>query len=374
LLDKLHSVAENAMAAGAEKHPIAPEVAVVITCRNYESFVAEAIISVAQQTYQRLRCVVVDDDSTDGSRNAIERTLAELGDNRFSLLATADNVGQLKAFQLALSNTSSQFVAFLDADDFWFPKFLECHVRAHLNSIHSASISGSDALIVDENNSVLEGTFSALAKPRLSSEDFVGHELPTDACPDLDGNSVVVGAGRSLKVIYVPRRELRWHWVNTSAMVFRRDFIDIAIPPDGKPIERHADYFLAHLAHILSGSLILPDALGAYRMHRRNLFAKLPRVGGVQETGIEPPNAVRHTHECLVLHILHNWSLFEALVGAEALGHGLRRLLPWRELDRFAVAHKIRADIRRAVSRGVRFARARDKPAVARLAIKFLGL
>ena len=90
----------------------APEIAVVISCRNYDSFVTHAIYSVARQTYTRLRCVIVDDASTDDSLRTIERTLAKLGDPRFSVLPMSENVGQLKAYQLALANTPSHFVAF----------------------------------------------------------------------------------------------------------------------------------------------------------------------------------------------------------------------------------------------------------------------
>ena len=113
----------------------APTVAVVIACRNYSAFVAHAIQSVASQSYPWFRCVVVDDASTDESRAIIEDTLARLADDRFLLLSLNKNVGQLAAFRLGLERLTGRFAAFLDADDEWFPRFLECHVRAHLNSV-----------------------------------------------------------------------------------------------------------------------------------------------------------------------------------------------------------------------------------------------
>jgi glycosyltransferase involved in cell wall biosynthesis len=374
LVDQKYFIAPGDFADSVlEGRARAPEVIVVISCYNYQNFVREAVLSVSRQTYQRLRCVVVDDGSADDSRAVIEGVLGELDDARFSRLALDQNAGQLQAFRLALEGRPGHLVAFLDADDYWMPRFLECHVRAHLNSIRSAPVSGSDALVIDRDNVAVEGTFSSLSKPRTAADEFVGCELPEDACPAIQKDSIVVGAGPPLKVIHVPRNYLSWHWVNTSSMVFRRDFIDLALPQDGQPKERHADYFLAYLAQILGGSLIVPQALGVYRMHGKNLFATLPRIGGRQITGIEPPGALRHTHERLVIHIMRNWSLLEALVGPQVLVHGLRRFMPWRELDGLADRNDISADIRRAIAESVKSARAEAKRGLARFAVKHLG-
>ena len=371
MLDQIHKA--EARRSLFETIAGAPEVAVVINCRNYEKFVSEAIFSVAKQTYRKLRCVVVDDASTDNSRKTILRALTELNDTRFSLLPLAENVGQLKGFQLALANTPSHLVAFLDADDYWFPEFLECHVRAHLNTIRSAPLSGSDTFVVDGQGVALEGTFSSISKPRINPDEFVGCELPEDSCPNLVDGFVAVGPGEPLKLIYATSSQLTWHWVNTSSMVFRRDFIDIAIPTDGEPRERHADYFLAYLAQILGGSLILPGALGVYRMHRDNLFARLPRIGGRQNSGVEPAGALRYTHECLVRHVMLNWNLFESLVGPEILIYGLRRFLPWRELDGFAARNGIDIEVRRTLAKGIKSSRVEARHGLERFAIKFLG-
>ena len=352
----------------------APKVVVVITCRNYAQFVGAAIESVAGQTYSNFRCVVVDDASSDDSRAVIETVLQRHADHRFSLLALDENVGQLRAFQLALDGTAGQFVAFLDADDYWFREFLELHVRAHLNGAKSAPISGSDVFIVDGENVVVEGTFSSLAKPRSKRNSFVGNLLPETICPSIEGERVVAEKGAPLRLIHIDRRHVFWHWVNTSAMVFRRDFIDIALPADGRPRERHADYYLAYLAQMIGGTLVLPNRLGVYRMHGRNLFANLPRIGGSQLTGVEPHGAVRQTRERIVLHVMRNWPLFEKLVGVEILVAGFRNILPWREIDALAKSNAIASDVRSAIARELKKLRLRDKHGVAWFAVKYLKL
>jgi hypothetical protein len=149
-------------------------------------------------------------------------------------------------------------------------------------------------------------------------------------------------------------------------MVFRRDFIDLAIPADREPSERHADYFLAHLAHMLAGSLIIPQALSVYRLHGQNLHARLPRIGSYQNFGIDPNGAVGYTHERLVLHVLRNWSLFTDLVEVGPLADGLRRYCCWHRLERLAASADIPPATIEAATRALRDARLQDKKGLRR--------
>jgi glycosyltransferase involved in cell wall biosynthesis len=83
---------------------------------------AAAIESVQQQTVQPKKVVVVDDGSTDGSREFAER----LG---CTVLSTGQNAGPSRARNVGVSECSADMIAFLDADDTWEPWHLE-HVVA----------------------------------------------------------------------------------------------------------------------------------------------------------------------------------------------------------------------------------------------------
>ena len=332
--------------------------AVVITCRNYSAFVAHAIQSVASQSYPWFRCVVVDDASTDESRAIIEDTLARLADDRFLLLSLNKNVGQLAAFRLGLERLAGRFAAFLDADDEWFPRFLECHVRAHLNSVCAAPLSGSDACLVDRAGVPITGTHFFCAKDRPGFAQIPATDLPDDACPRVEGARIVLDGGAPFKVRYVSRNVTGWHWVNTSAMVFRRDFIDLAIPIDGEPKERHADYVLASLAHMLGGSLVIPDRLGTYRIHGRNLYAASRRFGSFQINGFEPPGSVQYANDRLVVHVLRNRDVFASLAGAEAIAEGLQQFLVGSRFRDLAKAANVDDDVERVLNRAYRARRA----------------
>ena len=95
-------------------------VSIIIPVFNTERYVAEAVRSALQQPETR-EVIVVDDGSTDQSA-AICRCIAET-DSRVRVVAHPDgrNHGVSAARNLGIELASSEYVAFLDADDFYLP-------------------------------------------------------------------------------------------------------------------------------------------------------------------------------------------------------------------------------------------------------------
>ncbi|MGI9185756.1 MAG: glycosyltransferase [Solirubrobacteraceae bacterium] len=92
-----------------------PLVSCVIPAGNAEAFVAQAIQSVLDQTYQPLECIVVDDGSTDGTARILERF------GRRIRVVRQSNRGVSAARNAGARAAAGDFVAFLDADDLWDP-------------------------------------------------------------------------------------------------------------------------------------------------------------------------------------------------------------------------------------------------------------
>lgn len=107
-------------------------VSVVMPCYNAAAFVAQAVDSVLQQTYPDVELIVVDDGSTDGSLDI----LRAYGD-RLTLLQQP-NQGPYPARNRGVAASRGEFLAFLDADDWWAP---DCLARLH------AAMHGSDAAV-----------------------------------------------------------------------------------------------------------------------------------------------------------------------------------------------------------------------------------
>jgi glycosyltransferase involved in cell wall biosynthesis len=90
-------------------------VTAVIPAYNYAHFLPRAIDSVLAQTYSPVECVVVNDGSTDNTAEV----LARYG-NRIRAI-TQENRGLSAARNTGINAARGEFVALLDADDFWLP-------------------------------------------------------------------------------------------------------------------------------------------------------------------------------------------------------------------------------------------------------------
>lgn len=102
-----------------------PLVSVIIPVFNSEAFVAEAIESVRAQSYPKWELILVDDGSTDRSKNIIQPFLK---DHRIRYVFQK-NKGQGSARNTGIGYASGSLVAFLDADDIWDAHKLETQVK-----------------------------------------------------------------------------------------------------------------------------------------------------------------------------------------------------------------------------------------------------
>jgi glycosyltransferase involved in cell wall biosynthesis len=92
-----------------------PLVSILINNYNYARFLADAIESALGQTYETIEVLVVDDGSTDNSRDVI----AKFGNRIQSILKT--NGGQASSFNAGFEASNGEFLCFLDADDVFRP-------------------------------------------------------------------------------------------------------------------------------------------------------------------------------------------------------------------------------------------------------------
>lgn len=103
-----------------------PTISVIISCYNYGRFLKEAIESVLNQTYQDFEIIVVDDHSTDRTAEV----MAEYINNpKISYIQHDAHVGQVWNKNSGIELAKGEFIAFLDADDAYYPRKLEKQVE-----------------------------------------------------------------------------------------------------------------------------------------------------------------------------------------------------------------------------------------------------
>jgi glycosyltransferase involved in cell wall biosynthesis len=102
-------------------------VTAIIPTYDRRDLVVESVRSVLRQTYSNLRCLVVDNGSTDGTGEA----LTALGDPRLTVVAHQAPLGAAGARNMGiLAAGQATWLAFLDNDDLWAPSKLERQLAA----------------------------------------------------------------------------------------------------------------------------------------------------------------------------------------------------------------------------------------------------
>jgi glycosyltransferase involved in cell wall biosynthesis len=96
---------------------------IIIPLYNKEKYIAKAIESVLQQTFSRFEIIVVNDGSTDNSLETVER-ISKLTNQQINLI-NQPNQGVSAARNNGVKAASFDYIAFLDADDWWHPDFLK---------------------------------------------------------------------------------------------------------------------------------------------------------------------------------------------------------------------------------------------------------
>jgi len=94
-------------------------ISVVVPCYNAERFIGASLQSVAEQTLQPREVIVIDDGSTDASLAAVRASPVAV-----RLLRT-ERCGGAVARNAGIEAATGDWLAFLDADDVWYPDHLE---------------------------------------------------------------------------------------------------------------------------------------------------------------------------------------------------------------------------------------------------------
>jgi teichuronic acid biosynthesis glycosyltransferase TuaG len=103
---------------------------IILPVYNSKNFILNTLRSVINQTYKKWRLLIVDDNSTDGTRKLIINFINNnISKKKFILIKNKKNKGQAFSRNIALKHCNSEYIAFIDSDDLWEKNKLKIQIK-----------------------------------------------------------------------------------------------------------------------------------------------------------------------------------------------------------------------------------------------------
>lgn len=212
-----------------------PLVSIIIGNYNYEKFIGKAIDSALNQTYTNIEIIVVDDGSTDSSREII----ASYGERIIPVFK--ENGGQPSNYNAGFSSSQGDIICFLDSDDIFLPNKVS-RIVSIFESYKDIGWCFHSLQLIDENDELLGRTTTVNYK---SGERDYRHilkrgKLPPSLppCPNL---------------------------------CFKRSLIEKILPMPTTKKMPGSDHYLKYIAVAISKGFILAEDLTLQRIHGNNM-------------------------------------------------------------------------------------------------------
>lgn len=268
-----------------------PKISVIIPAYKQAHFLVRCLDSVQQQTYDgEVEVIVVDDGSPDESAqvaraHAIGATVLE-----------QENAGVSSARNTGIAHATGEYIAFLDADDFWLPTKLAHHIAAILAA----------------------QTPVCLAFTRYQRVDAEGERFPRG------------GEHPALHLDTSMGRLMRQNFIGTSTVIAHRACFEACgvFPANRDLLKAGQDYALWLRIALRFPLVYLPEIQTLYTVHRSN------------RVGINPLK--HHAGGIYALRALWQW---DGASARRAAGLPLRALVVWRSVKLCKDLFKRRADV-----------------------------
>lgn len=217
--------------------PAGVTLSVVINNFNYRNYVGKAIESLLEQGPEGMDIIVVDDCSTDDSREVISRYVAD-NPGRIRTVFQPVNSGQGAGFNAGYAISRGELVMFLDADDFMLPGAAAI-IRASYDP--ETTVYSYRMHYTNPHNEVADGLY-----PPLHEKFAQGMQASEDI-----------------------RRNGRYKATITSGLVFGRHVLEKVMPMDPQAFRYGGDGYLVAVAPLYGPVRGFDTPICAYRLHQR---------------------------------------------------------------------------------------------------------
>ena len=205
-------------------------ITVIVTCYNHEKYIEQCLRSVFNQTYQNIELIVLDDGSTDGSKQIILKTLK---DSPFEVrFESHKNMGVVKTRNKGIELINGKYFLFVDSDDYLPDDYVEELYSCAINQ--QADIVYCDLFDFEKNEIYLKArnfeinsflTANYISNCSLVRKDILGEirydeHLSGKKLEDYDFflNLVI---NRNAKACYQPNTKLFYRVFETGSISLR---------------------------------------------------------------------------------------------------------------------------------------------------------
>ena len=154
-----------------------PKVSMIIPAHNMACYTVETIESVLNQTFEDYETIVVDDGSTDNTKELLRPYIK----NRQILYIYKANGGAASARNAGFKISKGRYVAFLDCDDLWLPRKLETSVD-FLDNHSETGFVYNRAMNIDKEGNNLQLSkgrcYSGMISEKLVLRNFIMNSSP----------------------------------------------------------------------------------------------------------------------------------------------------------------------------------------------------
>ena len=151
-LIELNNIIDNDKLWVTDNCKKSPKVSIVMPCYNHAEYVAEAIQSVLNQTYNDFEFLIVDNGSDDDSYEII----SNFNDPRIKFFRLEKN-DIPKAYDIMLSNAVGEYIAMMFSDDIWYAEKLESQMEA-LTKNKDVLVSVTWADVMSDGLNIIESS------------------------------------------------------------------------------------------------------------------------------------------------------------------------------------------------------------------------
>ncbi len=196
-----------------------PLVSIGIPVYNVEPYIEKCLLSVLNQSYQRIEVLVVDDLGTDNSMQIVRdlQVTHPLG-RCIRIIRHSVNRGLGEARNTAIENATGKYLLFVDSDDFIELKTIEILLKEAEENDTDAVLASSRKIVYGTDEEV--PTFTYNARVLLDGKDAFAHYL----CQDLRWHIGINAWNILFKLSFLRDNELRFAARKDEDALFLSDF------------------------------------------------------------------------------------------------------------------------------------------------------